>query len=55
MNLSVIQSMLRHARPSTSALYTHGVNAAQLAAQEMFLNAIGIQTEVFNNELSTSG
>ena len=40
VNLPVIQSMLRHARPSTTALYTHRVNAPQLAAQEKFLAAI---------------
>ena len=29
VNLPVIQSILRHAKPSTTALYTHGVNSAQ--------------------------
>jgi integrase len=29
VNLPVIQSMLRHAKPSTTALYMHRVNAAQ--------------------------
>jgi integrase len=40
VNLSVIQSMLRHAKPGTTALYTHRVNSAQMAAQEKFLDAI---------------
>jgi integrase len=37
VNLPVIQSVLRHAKPSTTALYTHRVNAAQLNAQGKFL------------------
>ena len=40
ISLSLIQSMLRHAKPSTSAIYTHRVNSAQMAAQEKFLVAI---------------
>lgn len=40
VNLPVIQSILRHARPSTTALYTHRVNSAQMAAQAKFLDAI---------------
>jgi len=40
VNLPVIQSILRHARPSTTALYLHRVNAAQMAAQGKFLDAI---------------
>lgn len=42
VNLPVIQSILRHSRPSTTALYTHRVNAPQLAAQQKFLAAINI-------------
>ena len=42
VNLPVIQSILRHARPSTTAVYTHRVNSAQMAAQSKFLNAIKI-------------
>lgn len=42
VNLPVIQSMLRHSRPSTTALYTHRVDAPQLAAQQRFLEAINI-------------
>jgi len=40
INLPVIQSMLRHAKPSTTSIYTHRVNSAQMAAQEKFLAAI---------------
>lgn len=43
VNLPVIQSVLRHAKPSTTALYTHRVNAAQLSAQEKFLEAIKVK------------
>ncbi|MBN9614935.1 MAG: site-specific integrase [Acidobacteriales bacterium] len=42
VNLPVIQSILRHAKPSTTAIYTHRVNAAHMAAQEKFLNAINV-------------
>lgn len=42
VNLPVIQSILRHAKPSTTALYTHRVNSAQMAAQAMFLDAIKV-------------
>jgi integrase len=42
VNLPVIQSILRHSKPSTTALYTHRVNAAQLAAQAKFLDAINV-------------
>lgn len=42
ISLPVIQSVLRHSRPSTTALYTHRVNAPQLAAQQKFLEAINI-------------
>jgi integrase len=42
VNLPVIQSILRHAKPSTTALYMHPVNTAQMAAQEKFLDAIKV-------------
>jgi len=42
VNLPVIQSMLRHSRPSTSSVYLHRVNSAQMAAQEKFLDAIKV-------------
>jgi integrase len=42
VNLPVIQSILRHSKPSTTALYTHRVNAAQMAAQAKFLDAIKV-------------
>jgi integrase len=42
VNLPVIQSILRHAKLSTTVLYTHGVNSAQLAAQGQYLAAIGM-------------
>jgi integrase len=42
VNLPVIQSVLRHSRPSTTALYTHRVNGPQLRAQEKFLEAINL-------------
>jgi integrase len=42
VNLPVIQSILRHAKPSTTALYSHRVNAAQMAAQAKFLDAIKV-------------
>ena len=44
VNLPVIQSMLRHAKSSTTALYTHRVNSAQLTAQEKYLDAINVTT-----------
>jgi integrase len=40
VNLPVIQSMLRHTKPTTTAVYMHRVNSAQMAAQGMFLKAI---------------
>ena len=46
VNLPVIQSVLRHATPSTTALYMHRVNAAQLSAQEKYLEAIKVKTAV---------
>ncbi len=42
VNLPVIQSILRHAKPSTTALYTHRVNSAQMMAQAKFLEAIKV-------------
>ena len=44
MNLPLIQSILRHSRPSTTALYTYRVNTAQMAAQAKFLEAIEINS-----------
>ena len=47
VNLSTIQSILRHSKPSTTAvLYTHRVNAAQMAAQAKFLDAIKVTSAV---------
>jgi integrase len=40
VNLSAIQSMLRHSKPSATAIYKHRVNSAQMAAQEKYLEAI---------------
>ena len=42
VNLPVIQSILRHAKPSTTAVYTHRVNSAQMAPQAKFLDAIKV-------------
>lgn len=42
VSLSVIQSILRHSKPSTTAVYTHRVNAVQMAAQGKFLDAIKV-------------
>jgi len=42
VNLSVIQSILRHSKPSTTALYTHRVDSVQMAAQAKFLDAIKV-------------
>ena len=42
VNLPVIQSILRHSKPSTTALYTHRVNSVHLIAQAKFLEAIKI-------------
>ena len=44
VNPAVIQSILRHANPSTMANYIHRVNAAHLTAQGKFLDAINITT-----------
>lgn len=43
-NLPLIQSMLRHSRPRTTVIYTHRVNAAQMAGQGKFLEAIEISS-----------
>ncbi len=40
VNLPVIQSALRHAKPTTTVRYLHRVNSAQMAAQGEFLKAI---------------
>ena len=42
VTLPVIQAALRHAKPTTTAKYTHRVNAVQLKAQSMFLEAIKV-------------
>jgi len=42
VNLPVIQSMLRQAKPTTTARYLHPVNAPRLAAQQKYLEAIKI-------------
>jgi site-specific recombinase XerD len=44
--LPVIQSILCHAKPSTTAIYTHRVNAVQMDAQGKFLEAIKITSAV---------
>jgi integrase len=46
VNLPVIQSILRHRKPSTTAVYTHRVNSAQMAAQGTFLDAIKVNSAV---------
>lgn len=46
VNLSLIQSMLRHSKPETTAIYTHRVNSAQIAAQGKFLEAIKVNSMV---------
>lgn len=38
--LSTIQSMLRHAKPQTTARYIHAVNSKQVEAQGKFLEPI---------------
>lgn len=45
-SLPLIQSMARHAKPGTTAIYTHRVNSAQMAAQEKFLEAINLTSAV---------
>jgi site-specific recombinase XerD len=42
VSLAVIQSVLRHSKPGTTALYVHRVNAAQISAQGKFLEAINV-------------
>jgi integrase len=42
VNLPLIQSMLRHSKPETTAIYTHRVNSAQIEAQGKFLEAIKV-------------
>ena len=46
VSLPLIQSMMRHAKPTTTAIYTHRVNSAQVAAQEKFLEAIKLTSAV---------
>lgn len=43
VSLPVIQRMLRHAKPSTTATYIHRVNSSQLAAQGKYLEAIKLK------------
>ncbi len=45
-NLSVIQSLLRHSKPTTTAKYTHPVKSAQMAAQKKFRDAIKVTAAV---------
>jgi integrase len=42
ISLAVIQSILRHSKPATTALYVHRVNAVQISAQGKFLEAINV-------------
>jgi integrase len=42
VSLSVIQRMLRHSKPTTTAIYTHRINGVQMAAQAKFLDAIKV-------------
>jgi integrase len=42
VSLPVIQSILRHAKPTTTAVYLHRVNKSQMAAQAKYLEAIRI-------------
>ncbi|MDE3187182.1 MAG: site-specific integrase [Acidobacteriota bacterium] len=46
VSLPVIQCMLRHARPTTTALHIHRVNATQMATQGKFLEAIKVAKSV---------
>lgn len=41
--LPLIQGMLRHSKPTTTAIYMHRVNSVQMAAQEKFLDAIKLR------------
>jgi integrase len=42
VNLPVIQSILRHAKPTTTAIYMHRVNSVQMQAQAKYLEAIKV-------------
>lgn len=42
VNLPVIQAALRHAKPTTTAKYTHRTNAVQIKAQSQLLEAIKV-------------
>ena len=42
VNLPVIQAALRHAKPTTTAKYTHRNNAVQIKVQSKFLEAIKV-------------
>lgn len=42
VTLPIIQSMMRHAKPGTTARYMHRVNSAQMGAQQKFLEAINV-------------
>jgi integrase len=42
ISLAVIQSMLRHSKPATTALYVHRVNAVRISAQGKFLEASNV-------------
>jgi integrase len=42
VTLPIIQSTLRHSRPSTTARYTHRNNQVQMKAQGKFLQAINV-------------
>lgn len=46
LSLPLIQSMLRHSKPTTTAIYTHRVNSAQMVAQEKLLDAIKLTSAV---------
>jgi integrase len=46
VSLPLIQSIIRHAKPTTTSRYTHRVNSAQMAAQEKFLEAINVTAAV---------
>ncbi len=51
ISFSIIQSMMRHAKPTTTAIYTHRINAAQMAAQGNFLKAINVRSAVALEQL----
>ena len=44
VSLSVIQRMLRHTKPTTTAIYTHRTKSSQIAAQAKYLEAIKVTT-----------